>query len=246
MAEVKNEEGEKCEVCASSSFVSKFCEAMGGDKECRELTERAGRGEISGEKYFEMVMSKYGKDKVDAAMEKALAINDAVTPPQQPQQTQPEQKTVSTEVSNKEGIDSTGEHPIPVSTHSVPDKKVIAPTMSEQKEVADINARLKRQTAKYRTSLKGLCIPCMGEPTIATLNVVKLWFAGAERASVEREIEAIRTGAKTIEDGLKEVMKMKGGHDNITKVLEDFNKLLELATDIALEEMPSLAKEVKE
>lgn len=242
MVEVKNEEEgkESCEICKDSAFVYRFCNALGGDAECTKLTERAGKGEIPAERYFEEVIKRYGKDKVDAAMEKALAINDAITPSQQ-QAVQEEQKGVPVEVSK------TGEHPPPVSTQPVPaEKKVIAPTMSEQKEVADINARLKRQTAKYRTSLKGLCIPCMGEPTIATLNVVKLWFAGAERASVEREIEAIRTGAKTIEEGLKEVMKMKGGHENITKVLEDFNKLLELATDIALEEMPSLAKEVKE
>lgn len=236
----EEEEGEKCEVCGSSSFVSKFCEAIGGDKECRELTERAGRGEISGEKYFEIVMNKYGKDKVGAAMEKALAIGDVVTPSE-------DQKAVSPEAAK--GTGSTGEHPPPVSTQPAPSgNKEIAPTAAgnEEKEVAEINARLKQQVAKYRTSLKGLCIPCIGEPTIATLNVVKLWFMGAERASVEREIEAIRAGTKTIEEGLKEVIKMKGGHENITKVLEDFNKALVLATDMALEEQPSLAKEVKE
>lgn len=239
----EEEEGEKCEVCASSSFVSKFCEAISGDKECRELTERAGRGEITGEKYFEIVMNKYGKDKVVEAMEKALGIGDAVTPSE-------EQKAVSQEAAK--GTGSTGEHPPPVSTQPAPSgNKEIAPTAAtrggnEEKEVAEINARLKQQVAKYRTSLKGLCIPCMGEPTIATLNVVKLWFMGEERASVEREIEAIRAGTKTIEEGLKEVIKMKGGHENITTVLEDFNKALVLATDMALEEQPSLAKEVKE
>jgi len=240
MSKEEEQEGEKCEVCGSSSFVSKFCEAIGGDKECRELTERAGRGEISGEKYFEIVMNKYGKDKVGAAMEKALAIGDAVTPSE-------EQKAVSPEA--VKGTGSTGEHPPPVSTQPAPSgNKEIAPTAAanEEKEVAEINARLKQQVAKYRTSLKGLCIPCIGDPTIATLNVVKLWFMGAERANVEREIEAIRAGTKTIEEGLKEVIKMKGGHENITKVLEDFNKALVLATDMALEEQPSLAKEVKE
>jgi len=245
---MSEEEEEKCEVCASPSFVAKFCDAIGGDKECRDLTERAGRGEMTQEKYYAIVIEKYGRDKVAIAMEKALVkdkMEASVTPavggivakakvaaqPPGAAQVPGPQAPGGPQVQEKKEL---GEVEIPE------EERKLATGIADDKEKHEMEERAKAGIPKFMTSLKGMCLPCIGEPATAILNTVKLWYTGTEKEKIENFVKQMRDGTIMVEDALKEVLMMSGGQDCVNSVLADFNKTMESAVDSALKEKPEL------
>ena len=238
-----SEEGEVCEVCKDSTFVATFCKVIGGDKECRELVEAAGRGEMTAEEYFAEVTKKYGREKVAAAMEKALVedrMDASITPPTTAgaKSVQPEVQAPGPEV------------PKPVKEPRVKtgiskEEEKLATGIADDKEKKEMEERAKAGMPKFKTSLKGMCLPCIGEPATAILNTVKLWYTGTEKEKIENFVKQMRNGEIMVEDALKEVLMMSGGQDCVNSVLADFNKTMESAVDSALKQKPELAKEKK-
>ena len=247
----EEEEGEKCEVCASPLFVAQFCNAIGGDKECIELTERAGRGEITQEQYYARVIEKYGREKVAMAMEKALVkdrMDTSITPPvtagaKAKVAAQPEVKTPASQAPGPE-VTSEKEPATKPGEISKEEEK-LATGIADDKEKKEMEERAKAGMPKFRTSLKGACLPCIGEPVSAIMSTIKLWYTGKEKEKIEDLVKQMRVGAVNVEDALKEVLVLSGGKDCLNSVLNDLNKTVELATDLALKMKPELGEEKK-
>ncbi|GAH54391.1 unnamed protein product, partial [marine sediment metagenome] len=196
----EEEEGEKCEVCASPLFVSQFCSAIGGDKECIELTERAGRGEITQEQYYARVIEKYGRDKVAMAMEKALVkdrLETSVTPAvggivakakvaPQPEVQAPAAQAPGPQVPQKEPATKAGE----ISK----EEEKLATGIADDKEKKEMEERAKAGMPKYKTSLKGMCLPCIGDTASAIMLTVKLWYTGKDKEKIENTEKQMRNG----------------------------------------------------
>lgn len=243
---MSEEEEEVCEVCKDSTFVATFCKVIGGDKECIELTERAGRGEITQEQYYARVIEKYGRDKVAVAMEKALVkdrMDASITPPvtagvKAKVVAQPEAQAPGPQVPKPE------KEPVAKVGISKEEEK-LATGIADEKEKNEMEERAKAGMPKFKTSLKGMCLPCIGEPASAVLNVTKLWFTGKEKEKIEKLVEQMRDGEIMVEDALKEVLEMSGGKDCVNSVLADFNKLMENSVESALREKPELQQEKK-
>ena len=246
---MSEEEKEVCEVCKDSTFVAKFCEVIGGDKECRELTERAGRGEITQEQYYAKVIEKYGRGKVAMAMEKALvkdrmetnikpaagAEAKAKVVPQPRVQASAQAPGPQVQQPGKEA----GKVEIPV------EERKLAEGIADDKEKKEMEERAKGGMPKFKTVLKGMCLPCIGEPASAILSVVKLWYTGPDKEKIEELVGKMRNGEIMVEDAIKEVLKMPGGQDCINSTLADFNKIMESAVDNALKEKPDLQEKKK-
>lgn len=225
---MSEEKGDVCEVCKDDKFVYKFCSILGGDEECKKLTERAGRGEITQEEYYEQIINKYGREKVAEAMEKAL-IEDKVTATEK----KAPEKAVAAPSTTKE-----------VKVNKKEEEAAVGIASDEERK--EMEKQIETKGTNYKSSIKGLCLPCVGDPTVAILNVVKLWFVKKDREKIEKEIEEIKKGSKNVEDGIKEVLKMDGGQESFNKVLTDLNSVIDLATELALEEKPSLRKKKEE
>lgn len=241
---MSEEKADTCEVCKDKAFVFRFCNAMGGDAECKKLTERAGRGEISGEEYFAIVQKMYGQAKVDEGMRKALEVDPIQTTTSEEQK--PHEPVVNVAPTTTEQVrEAPPPPPDAYLKNHVAQKPVMPQSREEKREVEAMNKQLENEP-KFKSSLKGLCVPCMGEPTVALLKIVKKWFVESERGKIDAEIIAIQNGTKTVEDGLKEVLKMKGGYVSFSKLLGDLNTMIDLATNLAVDEKPDLGKEVQE
>ena len=243
---MSEEEGEVCEVCKDSTFVAKFCEVIGGDKECRELTERAGRGEMTQEQYYAKVIEKYGREKVAMAMEKAL-VKDRIESSIKPAATaEPKAKVVQPEAQAPgPQVQQPSKEPVAKAGGISKEEEKLATGIADDKEKKEMEERAKAGMPKYKTTLKGMCLPCIGEPASAVLNVTKLWFTGKEKEKIEKLVVQMRDGEIMVEDALKEVLKMPGGKDCVNSVLADFNKLMENSVESALREKPELQQEKK-
>lgn len=225
---------DKCEVCASPQFIKKFCEALNGGEQCRLLTERAGKGEMTQEEYFAKMIELFGRDKVAKAFDEAMVkdkLETAVAP-----------NPVETKVKSA-----------PVETKTEVEKKVESKTSERKlgidkataKELREVEKELKG-APRFKTSIKGACLPCIGEPASAILSVVALWYTGDDKEKIRGLIKQMRNGEIYVEDAIKEVLKMEGGQDCYNEVLKELNRITELAVDSALKEKPELAKKKKE
>ena len=242
---MSEEEGEKCEVCASPLFVAQFCNAIGGDKECRELTERAGRGEITQEQYYAKVIEKYGRDKVAMAMEKALVkdrIESNIKTPTAP--TEAKAKVAAQPEAQAPAVQAPGpqvqEKKEPGEVEISKEEEKLATGIADDKEKNEMEERAKAGMPKFKTVQKNMCLPCIGEPISAVMSVIKLWYTGSEKEKIEDLVKQMRAGAVNVEDALTEVLVMSGGKDCLNSVLSDLNKTVELATDLALKMKPEL------
>ena len=253
MSEEEEGEGEVCEVCKDSTFVATFCKVIGGDKECIELTERAGRGEITQEQYYAQVIEKYGREKVAMAMEKALVkdrIESNIKTPVTPAPAATKAKVVQQPEAQVPTAPAPGPQVQPpgedVANVEIPEEeRKLATGIADDKEKHEMEERAKAGMPKFKTSLKGMCLPCIGEPASAVLSVVKMWYTGSEKEKIEDLVKQMRDGAIMVEDAIKEVLKLKGGEDCYNTVLEEFNKVTTLAVDSAIVEKSELAKEKK-
>ena len=240
---MSEEEKEVCEVCKDSTFVATFCEVIGGDKECRELVEAAGRGEMTAEEYFAEVTKKYGREKVAAAMEKALVedrMDASITPPTTAgaKSVQPEVQAPGPEV------------PKPVKEPRVKtgiskEEEKLATGIADDKEKHEMEERAKAGMPKFKTGQKSMCLPCIGNIASAVLSATKLWYTGKDKEKIENAEKQMRNGEINVEDAIKEVLKMPGGKDCINATLADFNKIMENSVESVLRENPKLQQEKK-
>ncbi len=242
-------EGEVCEVCKDSTFVATFCKVIGGDKECIELTERAGRGEITQEQYYARVIEKYGREKVGKAMEKALvkdrlesAINPAAAAEAKPKAVQP---AAAAKVPNPEVPKPEKEQSVAKAGGISKEEEKLATGIADDKEKNEMEERAKAGMPKFKTVLKGMCLPCIGEPASAVMSVVKLWYTGKDKEKIEKLVVQMRAGEIMVEDALKEVLKLPSGKDCVNSTLADFNKLMEISVESALRENPDLQEDKK-
>jgi hypothetical protein len=236
-------EGEKCEVCASPLFVAQFCDAIGGDKECKELTERAGRGEITQEQYYAKVIEKYGREKVAMAMEKALVkdrMDASITPPTTAgaKSVQPEVQAPGPEVpkQDKEPVAKTG---------LSKEEEKLATGIADDKEKKEMEERAKAGMPKFKTSLKGMCLPCIGNTASAIMLTVKLWYTGKDKEKIENAEKQMRNGEINVEDAIKEVFLLKEGKTCYNTVLGEINRITDLGTELAIKANPGLLEEKK-
>jgi len=234
MSEEKS--GDKCEVCASESFIRKFCDALNGGEQCRLLTEQAGRGEMTQEEYFAKMIELFGRDKVAKAFDEAMVkdrLETVVSPkPEEPKTESVETKPSTTEKKPEEELDKGV-------------KKKLGVDEATAKELREVEKELKG-APRFKTSIKGACLPCIGEPASAILSVVALWYTGDDKAKIRDLVKQMRNGEIYVEDAIKEVLKMDGGQDCYNEVLKELNRITELAVDNALKEKPELAKKKKE
>ena len=237
-------EGEKCEVCASSSFVAQFCDAIGGDKECIELTERAGRGEMTQEQYYAKVIEKYGREKVAMAMEKALVkdrMDASITPPitagAKAKAVQPEVQAPGPEVPKpvKEPRAKTG---------LSKEEEKLATGIADDKEKKEMEERMKN-APQFKTSLKGMCLPCIGNTASAIMLTVKLWYTGKDKEKIENAVKQMCNGELNVEDAIKEVFLIKEGKTCYNTVLEEMNRITDLGAELAIKANPKLVEEKK-
>ena len=247
---MSGEEGEICEVCKDDKFVAKFCEVIGGDTECRELTERAGRGEITQEQYYARVIEKYGREKVAMAMEKAL-VKDRIEshinkPAATAALTGDQAKVVQAPEAPAPGSPQVQEKRGPGEVEIPEEEKKLATGIADDKEKNEMEERAKAGMPKFKTVLKGMCLPCIGEPVSAIMSTIKLWYTGEQKEKIEDLVKQMRAGAVNVEDALKEVLVLSGGKDCLNSILSDLNKTVELATDLALKMKPELQEGKKE
>jgi len=125
------------------------------------------------------------------------------------------------------------------------EERKLAEGIADDKEKNEMEERANAGIPKFKTSLKGMCLPCIGEPASAILNTVKLWYTGKDKEKIENVVKQMRNGEIPVEDALKDVLKMSGGQDCVNSVLADFNKVMESAVESALREKPSLGSETK-
>lgn len=239
----KEESGEVCEVCRDDTFVKTFCSAIGGDKECIELTERAGRGEITQEQYYARVIEKYGRDKVAMAMEKALVkdkmdIKSAASVGAKAEVKQPE---ASVQAPGPQAQQPKEQAKGKISK----EEEKLATGMADDKEMKEMEERAKAGLPKFKTSQKGLCLPCIGNSISAIITTISLWYAGAQKGKIEDLVKQMQAGGTNVEDALAEVLTLSGGKDCLNSVLNDMNKTIELSTDLALKMKPELAEKKK-
>ncbi len=230
----EEDSGDRCEVCKDSKFVNIFCNVLGGDEECVELTKRAGRGEMTQEEYFARVIEKYGREKVSIAMEKAL-IRDKIELPTEgtkPQVVQPSKPEVPAPKVQEPKVEIPEE------------ERKLAEGIASEAEKKEMEKRAKAMP-KYKTSLKGMCLPCIGDTIGAVMSVIKMWYTDKDKDNIDSYIKRMQAGELNVEDALKEVLKMSGGKDCLNAVLTDMNKIIDFATDLALKEKPELAEEKK-
>ena len=236
----KMSEGDKCEVCASPRFVQIFCSAINGGEECRKLTERAAKGEITQEEYFNEMIRLYGRDAVAKAFDKAMVKDklETITEPKPPAETKPpEPKPASVPEPAPKKTTETGR---------LTETEKLAKGVASAKEQQEIEKILKQGVAKFKTSIPGACLPCIGEPASAILSVVALWYTGEDKKKIQNLVKQMRNSEIYVEDAIKEVLKMDGGQDCYNEVLKELNRVTELAVDSALKEKPELVKSKKE
>lgn len=237
----KMSEGDKCEVCASPRFVQIFCSAINGGEECRKLTERAAKGEMTQEEYFNEMIRLYGRDAVAKAFDKAMVKDKLETTiePKPPVETKPPEPKPATG-----GAESAANKT--VKAERLTETEKLAKGVASTKEQQEIEKLLKQGVPKFKTSIKAACLPCIGEPASAILSVVSLWYTGKDKETIQNLVKQMRNGEIYVEDAIKEVLKMDGGQDCYNEVLKELNRVTELAVDSALKEKPELAKTKKE
>ena len=233
MSEEKS--GDKCEVCASPQFIKKFCEALNGGDQCRLLTEQAGRGEMTQEEYFAKMIELFGRDKVAKAFDEAM-VKDRLETVVSPKPEEPKVESAKTKPSTEKKPDEELNKGV---------KKKLGVDEATAKELREVEKELKG-APRFKTSIKGACLPCIGEPASAILSVVALWYTGDDKSKIRNLVKQMRNGEIYVEDAIKEVLKMDGGQDCYNEVLKELNRITELAVDNALKEKPELAKKKKE
>jgi len=236
----KMSEGDKCEVCASETFIAKFCSALGGGEECRKLTKKAADGEMTQEEYFNVMIQRYGRDAVAKAFDKAMVKDklETIIEPKPPAETKPPEPKPPSEPETAPKKT--------VKTERLTETEKLAKGVASAKEQQEIEKLLKQGVPKFKTSILGACLPCIGEPASAILSVVALWYTGEDKKKIQNLVKQMRNGEIYVEDAIKEVLKLDGGQDCYNEVLKELNRVTELAVDSALKEKPELAKTKKE
>jgi len=173
----KMSEGDKCEVCASETFIWEFCSALGGGEECRKLTKKAADGEMTQEEYFNVLIQRYGRDAVAKAFDKAMVKLKTSIKPKPPAETKPPEPKPPSEP-----------EPAPkktTETERLTETEKLAKGVASVKEQQEIEKILKQGVAKFKTSIPGACLPCIGEPASAILSVVALWYTGEDKKKIQ-------------------------------------------------------------
>lgn len=195
---------------------------LNGGAACRELTERAANGELTSEEYYAEVIKKYGREKVTRAMDRALTEN--ITTPL-----------------------SVNAAPIQPTTddHAIQEDYTKPAELTQSAEHVPTAPPAPVKNSTYKTSIKGLCIPCMRTVT-ALLESVTMWYDKEDLKKIQTEITRMNKGQCDVEEAVKEILMLDGGGDCINSVLNDVNRVLTLATDIAVQEKPEIAGIIEE
>jgi hypothetical protein len=192
------------------------------------MAAEAAAGDIPQEQYFDMVINKYGNDAVRLAMETASLeletdeVTDIVHDEQEPITLTPQEPAL--EIVETDTAEQT--------------------VMNEGAPQTDIDD-LEREVCQLTSSLKGLCIPCVAEPLRGVLKVMAMWYTGKEKDEVERNIKRLETCDGDMELVLRDVLKLKDADINLNTILGDLNKVIKLATDMALDDNPELIRKAE-
>ena len=91
------------------------------------------------------------------------------------------------------------------------------------------------------SEIEDICRVCVTPPTIAILEVLKLWYSGDDAKFIEDIVDKVGNEDILIEEALAQVfIKDKNSLDGIERTLQDFNKVLEEALRIAASKSPEL------
>jgi hypothetical protein len=200
------------------------------------MAAAAATGEIAQEQYFDMVINKYGNEAVRLAMETAnLELETEETIAQNPVV-----PIVAAPVSVMEQPTIPEEQPVPVLEDPV---RYDAP-QDASAVTADMDA-LAEEVCRMTSSVQGLCIPCVAKPLQGILEVMMMWYTGDEKTEVERAITRLANCDGTMEMILHDVLKLKDADINLNTILGDLNKVIKMATDMALDAKPELIRKVE-
>lgn len=91
------------------------------------------------------------------------------------------------------------------------------------------------------SNLKDVCRVCVTPPTMAILEVLKLWYTGDDAKFIEDIVDKVGSEDILLEEALAQVfIKDKDSLDGIERTLQDFNEVLAEALRIAASKSPEL------
>jgi hypothetical protein len=242
---MSSEEGQHgCEVCKDSAFVLKFCRNIGGDDECRVMSERAARGELSEEDYFAWIIDKFGPDAADAAFQKTMVEHQGVAAEEMlrpseaavPVSQRPARPRATRTARSASGV-SMGV------TSQEPAQFPAAPAVEAAPAAAA--TPVARAELNYRSGIKSICLPCIGKTWAAILDVVAMWFGEDDKKKIQTCILELSSGKKSVEEAVADALTITGVKAAMNVVLADMNKVLDLSVDSALRKRPEMAEEIK-
>ena len=91
------------------------------------------------------------------------------------------------------------------------------------------------------SNLEDICRVCVTPPTMAILEVLKLWYTGDDVKFIEEIVDKVGDESILLEEALAQVfIKDKSSLDGIERTLQDFNEVLAEALRIAASRSPEL------
>ena len=91
------------------------------------------------------------------------------------------------------------------------------------------------------SNLEDVCRICVTPPTMAILEVLKLWYTGDDAKFIEDIVDKVGSEDILLEEALAQVfIKDKNSLDGIERTLQDFNEVLAEALRIAASKSPEL------
>lgn len=91
------------------------------------------------------------------------------------------------------------------------------------------------------SGLKDICRVCVTPPTIAILEVLKLWYGGDDAKFIEDIVDKVGNEDILLEEALARIfVKDPNSLDGIERTLQDFNSILAEALQIAARKSPEL------
>lgn len=91
------------------------------------------------------------------------------------------------------------------------------------------------------SNLEDVCRVCVTPPTMAILEVLKLWYTGEDAKFIEDIVDRVGREDILLEEALAQVfIKDKNSLDGIERTLQDFNEVLAEALRIAASKSPEL------
>lgn len=205
------------------SYFQSFCNALNCE-ECNQLADKVNNNEMEKKKFFEKVLEKHGQNKVKKAHEQALKTSKYEAEADTAGATSVQ---VSKTKSGLEGQScSTCEDSTP-----------------KQLEEAKTN---KNQWQNAKTEVEKVCKGCVATLTLGLATVLESWYTDENKKKIQEIERQIEQGETHIERGLADILKIEGGWDGLDRVLGDFNKTIDKALELAVNESPELKKKVEE